>query len=289
MRGRQRFSGLWPGLILVGVGGGLLARELGVVPEHVRIVDFWPLFVVIMGISSLLRAQGFVRALFSLAFIAMGAVLLAGNLGFLTFPAARLWPGLLILLGLSVVVGGRRGPFHGPRPFPPGGGRWGRYGGWSPEPNPNSPEPSPNSSDTSISSPNGPNDDFRAHRPHGAHGPHGAQPSGADTIVQQFSFSGAQVRIESQAWKGGELGVTAGGVELDLRHARLAPEGAHLDVRVLMGGVDIRVPDTWQVHCEVTPLFAGADDTTRSTQGSTTAPRLRVTGAVTLGGVTIRN
>lgn len=40
MRGRQRFSGLWPGLILVGVGGGLLAREFGVVPERVRIVDF---------------------------------------------------------------------------------------------------------------------------------------------------------------------------------------------------------------------------------------------------------
>ena len=56
-----------------------------------------------------------------------------------------------------------------------------------------------------------------------------------------------------------------------------------------MGGVEIRVPDTWQIHMEVTPLFGGADDSTRSTQGITNAPRLRITGTATLGGVNVRN
>jgi hypothetical protein len=104
-----------------------------------------------------------------------------------------------------------------------------------------------------------------------------------------LTFSGAQYRIESQAWRGGKLGVTAGGVELDLRQARLHADGAVLDVRVVMGGVDLRVPDTWQVRCEVTPLFGGADDMTRSTQGAGNAPLLRVVGTVTLGGITARN
>jgi len=266
---RKRGPGIWPGFILVLVGAGLLAREFGLVPHHVRVVDFWPLFVVVMGVSALARGRGVIAGLFALAFVAMGALLLAGNLGMIAFPAARLWPGLLVLMGLSFIVRGRhRHGFHG----------WehqGAYGG-------------------GVSSGGDPGGDGD-----GGGGGHGlskdqsfrqhTQTTDADQLRRQYTFSGAQLNIESQAWRGGELGVTAGGVEIDLRNARLAPEGAVLDLRVVMGGIDIRVPDTWQVYCEVTPLFGGADDTTRTTQGSADAPRLRITGTVTLGGVTVRH
>jgi Cell wall-active antibiotics response 4TMS YvqF/Domain of unknown function (DUF5668) len=262
---RHGSPGIWPGFILVLVGAGLLAREFGLVPPHVRVVDFWPLFVVFMGLSSLQRARGFTGGLFAVAFVLMGGLLLAGNLGMIAFPAARLWPGLLVLLGLSFIVRGRyrRGWRKGPwDPTPDGGGSAG-------------------SGDASgVTGHHG--------RPV-TRGEHNAQTTDANRLNKQYTFSGAQIRVDAQAWKGGELGVTAGGVELDLRNARLDPEGAILDLRVLMGGVDIRVPDTWQVICEVTPLFGGADDTTRTTQGSTDAPRLRVVGTVTLGGVNVRN
>ncbi len=248
MAERRRWPGLFPGLILISVGGGLLAREFGLLPAHVRFVDFWPLLVALAGVSSLVRARSVVGALFALAFVAMGGVLLAGNLGFLTFPAARLWPGLLVLLGLAFLIGG---PCRGKRPDPE----------WQP--------PS----------------DGHGH----AFGSHHEQATSEDRLSRQLTFSGTQLRVESQQWEGGELAVTAGGVELDLRHARLAPGGARLDLRIVMGGVEIRVPDTWQVVCEVKPLFGGAEDTTRSTQGVTNAPRLRVTGTVTLGGVELRN
>jgi hypothetical protein len=251
---RQSSAGVWPGLILVSLGGGLLAREFGFLPKDVRFTDFWPLLVVLLGISSLLRARGFVPAFFSLAFAVMGGVLLAGNLGFLTFPTAKLWPALLVLLGLALLLHRGRRPQPHPEPPPPQTG-------------------SSSGAATGLAL----RDDTES------------QTSADDRLEKQLTFSGAQLRIESQAWKGGELGVTAGGVELDLRQARLHPDGAVLDVRVIMGGVDLRVPDTWQVHCDVTPFFGGADDTTRSTQGATTAPRLRVTGTVTLGGVTVRN
>jgi len=249
-------------LVLVSVGGGLLAREFGLLPAHVRFVDFWPLLVVFLGFSSLVRRRGVFPTLFALAFIAMGGLMLAGNLGFLTFPAARLWPGLLVLLGLAFLLGGsRRG--KGPEWDPPAGGWSGRE---------------------------------RWHHREGVPEREGVpvaceepQSSSEDRLSKQIMFSGAQLRIESQQWQGGELGVTIGGVELDLRQARLAAEGARLDLRVMMGGIDIRVPDTWQVVCEATPLFGGVDDVTRSTQGASNAPRLRVTGNVTLGGVTIRN
>ncbi len=244
--------GLFPGLLLLTLGAGLFAREFGWLPATVRLVDFWPILVVFAGLFSVLRGRSVVRVFFGLAFVGLGSALLAGNLGLLTFPAARLWPGLVVLLGLAFLVGSFRRHHGGPPHRPPGGAS---AAGWE-----------------------GPR-----------HGPYGAVTTEKDTLSRQVTFSGAQYRVESQAWKGGELGVTLGGVELDLRNARLEPEGAQLDVHVLMGGLDIRVPDTWQVSCDVAPMFGSAEDGTRSTQGSTNAPRLRVTGSVTLGGVNIRN
>src|SRR5262245_1875326 len=113
MRTRHRAPGLWPGLILISVGGGMLAREFGYLPPNLRFWDFWPLFVVFLGISSLVHRRGFLSAVFSLLFIAMGGLLLAGNLGFLAFNAARLWPALLIVLGLAWVFGAGRRRWQG--------------------------------------------------------------------------------------------------------------------------------------------------------------------------------
>jgi hypothetical protein len=270
----RRGPGIWPGFILVLVGAGLLAREFGYVPRHVRVVDFWPLFVVFMGVSGLSRARGFVAGLFALAFVALGALLLAGNLGMIAFPAARLWPGLLVLLGLSFIVRGRyhRHRFRGHWTPPASGGPEGA----GPEDGGAGDGGTPTNAAVHA-------DDYgKFHQRH-------QQSNDAERLNKQYTFSGAQLRIESQSWRGGELGVTAGGVELDLRNAALAPEGAVLDLRVVMGGVDIRVPDTWRVHCDVTPLFGGADDSTRTTQGTAEVPALRILGTVTLGGVNVRN
>lgn len=255
--------GLWPGLILASVGGVLLAREFGFLPPHVRLLDFWPLILVFMGVSSLFQARGFMGALFALAFAAVGGLLLARNFGFLTFPAARLWPGLLVLLGVAFLIRSARGSERREPPSDPPDGAGGapREG----------PDPL---ADVDWG------DEYPRQR---------SLTTDGDRLDKQITFSGLDFKIESQAWQGGELGVTAGGVELDLRYARLAPEGALLDVRIVLGGVDIRVPDTWQVQCDVTPFLGGADDTTRSTQGSTRAPLLRVVGSVTLGGLSIRN
>jgi hypothetical protein len=230
--------------MLVSVGVGLVAREFGLLPAHVRVLDFWPLFIVLIGVSVLRRASGVVSALLALAFIATGAALLAGNLGFLSSSVNRLWPVLIVLLGPEMM---------------------------DPEPQPDLGTDPTWRESASMG---------RANRD---------QTSDQDRLIRQYTCAGAQVRIESQTWKGGEIGVTAGGVELDLRQARLDPAGALLVLRVLMGGVEIRVPDTWHVQLDVTPLLGGADDSTRSTQGASSAPHLRIVGNVTLGGVNVQN
>jgi hypothetical protein len=180
MRTRNRGPALWPGLILISVGGGLLAREFGYLPPRVRVWDFWPLFVVFLGVSTLVHRRGFLGASFALGFILMGGLLLAGNLGFLAFNAARLWPAFLVLLGLAWLFGaGRRRSHGGPL--------------WKP----------PDGDDSGARA-------YGAHR--SGHPDHfGAQTSSEDRINKQITLSGAQLRIESEAWKGGELGTTAGG------------------------------------------------------------------------------
>jgi hypothetical protein len=254
---------LWPGLLLVCVGGALLARELGLLPPALRLVDFWPLILVFFGISRLFRGCGFMGGLFALALVLLGACLLARNLGFLFFPAAHLWPVLIVLLGVTLLIrGARRSDWRGPPPDLPFDARL-------------------EAPDSTGQTADAPWDDEGVRHPN--------LMSERERLDKRITFAGAEFKITSQAWKGGTLGVTAGGVELDLRYARLAPEGAVLDVRVVMGGVDIRVPDTWQILCDVTPLIGGADDSTRPTQGSAGAPQLRVVGSVTLGGLSIHN
>lgn len=250
MRENSSRPGLWPGFLLVALGVGLLARELGFLPATVRVLDFWPLFIVLIGVSVLTRASGVMSAVFALAFIGLGTVLLAGNLGFVTASVTRLWPGLLVLLGLWALFRGRKAP---------------ESDGTDPRVYSDAEAPPPDADDDALAI------------------------TDQERLVRQYTCAGAQVRVESQAWRGGVIGVTAGGVELDLRQAQLDPAGAVLALRVLMGGVDIRVPDTWQIQMDVTPLFGGADDMTRSTQGTSSAPKLRIIGNVTLGGVSVQN
>ena len=78
----------------------------------------------------------------------------------------------------------------------------------------------------------------------------------------------------------------AGGVEVDLRSATLAPEGAHLRVTNLMGGIDIQVPEGWHVRLEGR-AFMGANDTVGlgDPHGQ---PQLTVDCVTVMGGVEIR-
>ncbi len=68
---------------------------------------------------------------------------------------------------------------------------------------------------------------------------------------------------------------------------------ATLEINAIFGGVEIRVPEAWQVAFRGTPIFGGIADKTRV--GRTTDlsdPRRKVlilTGAVIFGGVEIKN
>jgi len=116
----------------------------------------------------------------------------------------------------------------------------------------------------------------------------------ADTLDAVAVFGSTERRISSQNFKGGRATSVFGGVELDFRDANIDGDEATLEVQCIFGGVEIRVPDAWNVHSRSIPVLGGYADKTRSSatpQDGTAAKRktLIITGSIVFGGVEIGN
>ena len=115
--------------------------------------------------------------------------------------------------------------------------------------------------------------------------------TGAEPATSSFSLMRANVR--RGAWAPGPEHSTAavlGGVELDLREARLDPRGTTIRAVALMGGIVIIVGPQVEVRCEGRGLMGGFADlsgppTVPPPPGT---PPLTVTGLAAWGGVEIR-
>lgn len=115
----------------------------------------------------------------------------------------------------------------------------------------------------------------------------------ADTLNAVAIFGGCERRINSQTFRGGRAMSVFGGIELDLRDANIEGDEATLDVNCIFGGVEIRVPTTWNVHSTSIPVLGGYSDKTHSPSVTdSSAPKrktLVISGAVIFGGVEISN
>ncbi|HEV2637290.1 MAG TPA: DUF1707 domain-containing protein [Actinocrinis sp.] len=80
-----------------------------------------------------------------------------------------------------------------------------------------------------------------------------------------------------------------GGIELDLREASFAEQVTVIQVGVLMGGVDIKVPEGVEVHVDAVAIMGGTDsaDDHAETYASSGGPVVRITGLVVMGGVSV--
>ena len=103
-------------------------------------------------------------------------------------------------------------------------------------------------------------------------------------------FGGCERRIAGVNFQGGKATAVFGGIELDFREANIESE-AILEVNCLFGGVEIRVPETWNVHSRSLPVFGGYEDKSRQAVNAAgaTPKTLIITGMVVFGGVEIRN
>jgi predicted membrane protein len=78
-----------------------------------------------------------------------------------------------------------------------------------------------------------------------------------------------------------------GGIDIDLHDAVMEGSEAVLDVSSVMGGVKVRVPDSWTVVSKVETIMGGVTNHTR--QPSRADRRLILKGTVVMGGLKVTN
>jgi predicted membrane protein len=116
-----------------------------------------------------------------------------------------------------------------------------------------------------------------------------ALPRDADSVIDLMQFmGGTKTVVTTQDFKGGQVTAVMGGCEIDLRHASM-PEGraAVIDTFAFWGGIEIRVPDDWEVVSQGGAALGGFVNNARSQPGS--KRRLVVTGLAVMGGVEVKN
>lgn len=115
--------------------------------------------------------------------------------------------------------------------------------------------------------------------------------SSSNMVDADVVLGSREETMDSQEFEGGDIRCVMGGFNLDLRDARIRGDEAVLRVRAVMGGIELYVPDDWQIVVQGNPMMGAFENKTRQRQASHAgdAPRLVIEGSVVMGGVEIKN
>jgi predicted membrane protein len=95
-----------------------------------------------------------------------------------------------------------------------------------------------------------------------------------------------KVKIDNPNFTGGRIFAFMGGCEMDLTGADIAQGPAVIEVFVLMGGVEMTVPDGWEIVADAVPFMGGFEIKTKSKR---TGKQLVLRGFVMMGGLEIKD
>jgi predicted membrane protein len=246
------------GLVLTALGTLFVLDSFGVIDAG-NLIDYWPLILILPGLGNLIWPRKHADRFWGVILVGVGTLLLLRNLGLFWVSFRHVWPAVLILLGLYVIWRAR-----GPRPWDPGAA------------------------------------DCMGQRAHdGAMAGVAATrdlreplPSSGDRLSEFAMFGGGDRMIRSQAFRGGTITAIMGGFDIDMRDAQMAGDAATIDVFVAMGGIDLKVPESWTVVLDITPFMGGANYGKRGrvTPPSDTPQKvLTITGFVFMGGVDVKH
>jgi predicted membrane protein len=266
------------GLLIIFVGVVFTMDALGIAPA-VSYLRYWPLAIVAVGLIKLIQAKEGGGAFAGLLITVLGSWLLAEELNLINIDLRRVWPIGLLAFGAYLVWQGLKprkpkpAPTVEPDPFaplPPLEHFTDEKSWKEPEPPPAPPiEDGPRVGDAAPA--------FRARTKQ-----HNAR-------MNVVAIMGGVTRgNNSPAFRGADLLAIMGGLEIDLRKAAIHGE-AVIDLFVMWGGIEIRVPHDWTVTSHVVPLMGGVEDKTRPPQTAHIQHNLVLRGVALMGGVEIKN
>jgi hypothetical protein len=264
---RERYFA-WNGGVLLVVGIVLLLDRLGIVPVSV-ILRFWPVVLVAAGTVLLIEVSSLVGRTIGAVLVGGGLLVLASNLGYIRVRGEVFWP--LALIAIGVILLGRALEERNRPPALPGAGL---------------PEGQPDFSDRFWSGA----ERFRAGAERFARNleSHGNSAGGGSADGEYTCvFSHAERHITDQNFEKLKVAAVFGGFELDLRGASIRGDEAWIQADAVFGGIEIVVPDDWQVIPRGAGVFGGFSDETHLPEIPT--KKLIVSGAGVFGGVVITN
>jgi len=114
-----------------------------------------------------------------------------------------------------------------------------------------------------------------------------------DSVIDELAvFGGGDRVVNSQAFRGGKVTTIFGGLNYNMLKAKMAPGENYIDVFCMFGGMNLVVPEDWNVKIRVTSLFGGYSDKHRYRNpglGTSSESTLVIKGTVIFGGGEIKS
>ena len=107
-------------------------------------------------------------------------------------------------------------------------------------------------------------------------------------INYRFVFGGTEQVILEPVFKGGTIDVTFGGIKLDLRRTSLAEGKTFLYINAVIGGVEMRAPDTWDIEIQNKSTIGGVTDSRLKHLDRDHTRKLVIISKCTLSGIEIK-
>lgn len=252
------------GLLIILLGGALLADNLGWFDARHVLRSLWPLALVAVGVAMVRHPQHKRSRSWGWVLITIGIWIFLDKIGWIHVSLGQLiLPGILLFVGGVLVFRSVSGP---------------PSGGSSNTATPTSNNTTSNGTTTGSTGPSTTSSSFG-----------GATSTDQAEFVRSFAMlSGHELRPVSRPFRGADLNAIMGGIKLDLTSARMEGDTAVIEVFAFWGGVEIYVPPDWTVTSEVTTLLAGFIDKRRPTSVVPTK-HLVIKGMVVMAGVEIKN
>jgi hypothetical protein len=102
-------------------------------------------------------------------------------------------------------------------------------------------------------------------------------------------FGGVDRHISAQDFHGARCTAVFGACKIDLRDAQMQGREAVVEAYAVFGGVEIRVPEDWEVVNHSFALFGGTGDKRRHSPRGPDSKTLILEGAAIFGGVEVKN
>ena len=217
----------WIGVLIIIFPVVLLLRNVDMIP-CINISAFWPLFLIVIGISQILRPEESRQLLSGSIFLIIGGLFMLNNMHIINFGFKQLWPFILLLVGFAIL----RQAMFGTR----------------------------------------------------------AGESENDFLNLTFVLGGGDHKFNSKTLRGGKVSAIMGGGRVDLTDADFTEEELIFDVFAFWGGVELIVPQNWQVNMRAMPIMGGAENkTSPDPNGTAPVKHFTIRGTAIMGGLEIKN